>query len=70
MTIDDRPRILLSRDEAAAALGMSVRHFARFVQGDLRCVRVGARKLYAVDELHRWVDRRADPAGAAEAARA
>jgi hypothetical protein len=32
------PRMLLSRREAAAALGMSLRHFQRHVQPYVRCV--------------------------------
>jgi hypothetical protein len=51
-----QPRLLLSKQEAASSLGMSVRHFERHVQADLRCVRSGQLTLYPLRDLERWAD--------------
>jgi hypothetical protein len=60
------PRLLLSRAEAAAALGMSLRHFQRHVQPHIRCVYSGQLRLYPVRELERWTEAQAsEPATAA-----
>jgi hypothetical protein len=48
------PRLLLTKREAAHALGMSVRHFERHVQTALRCVHSGSLTLYLVRDLERW----------------
>ena len=45
----------LSRSEAAAALGMSLRHFRRHVQPHLRCIYSGQLRLYPVTELEHWM---------------
>jgi hypothetical protein len=50
------PRVLLSRREAADALGMSLRHFQRHVQPYLRCVYSGQLRLYPLKDLERWVE--------------
>lgn len=50
------PRMLLTRGEAAAALGMSLRHFQRHVQPYVRCVYSGQLRLYRPGELERWAD--------------
>jgi hypothetical protein len=50
------PRMLLSRREAAAALGMSLRHFQRYVQPYVRCVYSGQLRLYRPRDLERWAD--------------
>jgi excisionase family DNA binding protein len=49
-------RLLLRRAEAAAALGMSLDHFERYVQPHLGLVRVGKLRLVPVQELERWVE--------------
>ena len=49
------PRLALSRSEAAAALGVSLRHFQRHVQPNLRCIYSGQLRLYPVAELERWM---------------
>jgi len=57
------PRFLLTRREAAEALGMSLSHFQRHVQPHLPCVYSGQLRLYRPRELTRWADREAtDPA--------
>ncbi len=50
------PRLVLSRTDAAAALGMSLRHFQRHVQPHLRCIYSGSLRLYPVSELERWIE--------------
>jgi hypothetical protein len=50
------PRLALSQEEAAAALGVSVDFFAEHIRPELRVVRRGRRRLYPVKELHRWLD--------------
>jgi DNA-directed RNA polymerase subunit RPC12/RpoP len=50
------PRMLLSRQEAAASLGMSLRHFQRHVQPYVRCVYCGQLRLYRPRDLERWAD--------------
>lgn len=53
---DRQPRLALSRRDAAAALGMSLRHFQRHVQPNLRCIYSGQLRLFPVAELERWVN--------------
>lgn len=50
------PRMLLTRREAAAALGMSLRHFQRHVQPHVRCVYSGQLRLYPVRDLEGWAE--------------
>jgi hypothetical protein len=47
-------RFLMTRQEAALALGMSLSHFQRHVQPHLRCVYCGQLRLYSPRELARW----------------
>ena len=56
MTPRSVPRLLLTRKEAAAALGMSLRHFQRHVQPHLPCVYSGQLRLYPLRDLERWAD--------------
>jgi hypothetical protein len=56
-------RLLLSKREAAASLGMSIRHFERHVQPRLRCVRCGQLTLYHVRDLERWAEDEATVGG-------
>src|SRR5690348_4019481 len=53
------PRLMLTRREAAAALGMSLNHFARHVQPELKVVLSGRLVLIPISELERWVQRHA-----------
>ena len=46
--------IALSKTEAAAALGVSVDSFERHIQPDLKVIRRGRLRLFAVSELQRW----------------
>ena len=56
------PRLALSRDEAAAALGMSLNSFERHVQPTIRLVRLGRMRLVPVGELERWLGEKAERA--------
>jgi hypothetical protein len=53
----DVPRLLLTREESARALGMSLSHFQRHVQSQLRCVYSGQLRLYRPSDLERWAER-------------
>jgi hypothetical protein len=52
--------IALTQPQAAAALGMSVDSFQRYVMADVRCVRRGRLRLYPVAELERWARENAE----------
>jgi hypothetical protein len=54
------PRLALTREEAAAALGMSIDSFERHVQPTMRLVRLGRMRLVPVRELERWLDEHAE----------
>lgn len=56
------PRLALSREEAAAALGMSLNSFERHVQPTIRLVRLGRMRLVPVGELERWLSENASRA--------
>ena len=53
------PRYTLTRREAAASLGISLNHFERRVQPELKVVASGQLILIPVTELERWVQRHA-----------
>ena len=50
------PRLALSLDEAAAALGVSRDYFDEHIRPELRVVRRGRRVLVATAEISRWLD--------------
>ena len=50
------PRLAISPDEAAAALGVSRDYFDEHVAHEIRIGRRGRRKLVPVRELERWLD--------------
>ena len=50
-------RLLLTRQEAAERLGVSLRHFERHIQPHLPCVYSGQLRQYRPRDLERWVDR-------------
>lgn len=54
------PRVALTREEAAASLGMSLDSFERHVQPDLRMIRRGKLRLVPVRELERWATEAAE----------
>ena len=51
------PRVALTIDEAAEALGVSRDHLERHILAELRVIRVGRRLLVRVAELERWAER-------------
>ncbi len=63
MTTSERPlpRVALSRQEAAAALGMSLDSFERHVQPELCLIRRGKLRLVPLVELERWAIENAEP---------
>lgn len=54
------PRLALSREEAAAALSMSLDSFERHVQPTLRLCRLGRMRLVPISELQRWLEDNAE----------
>jgi excisionase family DNA binding protein len=56
------PRLALTREEAAAALGMSLDSFERHVQPTLRLVRLGRMRLVPIREVERWLEENAERA--------
>jgi hypothetical protein len=56
------PRLALSQEEAAEALGVSTTFFVEHVRPELRVVLRGRRRLYPVRELERWLDSNASRA--------
>jgi hypothetical protein len=57
-------RLLLTRQEAAEALGMSLSHFQRHVQPYLPCVYSGQLRLYRPADLEAWAQEEAVRPGA------
>ena len=51
------PRLAVSPEEAAAAIGVSRRHFYEHVLPELRLVRSGRRRIIPLRELERWLER-------------
>lgn len=49
-------RLLLTRVESARALGMSLSHFQRHVQPEVRCLYSGRLRLYRPLDLERWLE--------------
>jgi hypothetical protein len=54
------PRVAISREEAAAALGMSVDSFERYVQPTVRMLRLGSLRLVPVGALEQWAEDHAE----------
>jgi hypothetical protein len=54
------PRIALTREEAAQAIGMSLTSFEQYVQADLRMIRRGKLRLVPVRELEAWCHENAE----------
>jgi len=54
-------RLAVPRDQAAAALGMSIDSFERYVQPELRLIRRGRIRVVPVRELERWLEENAEP---------
>ena len=54
------PRIAVTKDEAAAMLGMSVGSLNKYVMPDVKVIRRGKIVLIPVKQLDAWADRAAD----------
>jgi hypothetical protein len=54
------PRFALTRQEAAASLGMSLDSFERYVQPHVKLVRRNKLRLVPTSELERWVAENAE----------
>ncbi len=54
------PRIALTKDEAAQALGMSVGSLNKYVLPDVKVIRRGTIVLIPVKQLETWAERSAD----------
>ena len=57
------PRLGLTIEEAAEAVGMSESSFKRHVQPDLRIVRRGSLRIIPLPEIERWLAENATLAG-------
>lgn len=53
------PRLALSQQEAAEALGVSTDFFQQHLRHEIRCIRRGRRRLYPITELQRWLNEQA-----------
>jgi hypothetical protein len=53
------PRLALTMSEAPAALGVSPDFFTEHVAPQLKLVRRGRKRLVAIAELERWLEREA-----------
>lgn len=62
------PRLGLTIEEAAAAVGMSESSFKRHVQPELRIVRRGSLRIIPVPEIERWLEGNAAFTGTARPA--
>jgi hypothetical protein len=54
------PRLALTREEAAASIGMGLDSFERHVQTSIRLVRLGRMRLVPILELQRWLEQHAE----------
>jgi hypothetical protein len=52
-------RVLVTRQEAAELMAMSLDSFERYVQPEIKLVRKGRMRLVPISELERWKDRNA-----------
>lgn len=60
-TVAPVPRIALTREEAAAALGIGLDSFERYVQPQVRMIRWGRLRLVPISELERFAEQAAAP---------
>jgi excisionase family DNA binding protein len=51
--------VTVDRETAAGMLGVSLAHFERHIQAELRLVRSGRLRLVPVKELQTWAEKRA-----------
>lgn len=53
-------RATLNKTQAAQMLGVSVDHFDAHIEGTIRVVRSGRRRMYRVSDLFEWLEHHAD----------
>ncbi len=53
------PRVALTIEESAAAVGLSLSHFRRYVLPEIKTIRTGATVVVPVNELWAWSERAA-----------
>ena len=63
------PRLGLTIEEAAEAVGVSESSFKRHVQPDLRIVRRGRLRIVPIPEIERWLEGNASLAGSSRPSR-
>lgn len=61
---EEPPRLAVRREEAARMLGIGIDSLDEHVLPEIATVRLGRRVLVPVEELHRWIARRASCVGA------
>lgn len=49
-------RIAVRRAEAAAALGISVDSFERYVQPEIRAIRIGTLRVFRIADIEDWAE--------------
>jgi hypothetical protein len=54
------PCVALTREEAAASLGISLTAFEQYVQPNVRLIRRGKIRVVPVRDLERWADQAAE----------
>jgi len=60
MSVEPILRVAYDREEAAAALGMKLDSFERWVQPEIKMIRLGKKRLVPVAELQRWATEAAE----------
>jgi excisionase family DNA binding protein len=55
----DIPKKAMTRQEAADSLGISLDTFERYIQPELRVLRIGRKVLVPMVELDAWIDKNA-----------
>jgi hypothetical protein len=56
---DGAPCLAVQHKDAPAVLGLGKTSFEKYVVPEVRCVRLGAMRVYPVNELERWLERNA-----------
>ncbi len=62
-TVAPVPRLALDVTEACAALGVSWKLWREHIEPGVRVVRIGRRKMVAIDELRRWLQENGERVG-------
>jgi hypothetical protein len=57
---DGAPCLAVQHKDAPAVVGLGKTSFEKYVVPEVRCVRLGAMRIYPVKELERWLERNAE----------